>query len=222
LLGSINDAIGIGGVTENIFKVVAKDLGNNSNHFQKNNKQGESLTGLHPKAILPEHPPTLSIQHAYKLTAPVNNQIISLKRNKAQNLAPPAILSATNLPPLARVLYLCRCISLLPALLTLFYVFSGTKGSGGLPYERYHQGKLIYNRTPALTDQPAAYDNHACPDSPGTINAVRKEFRAAHESEKLSAPPLPSRPQNVQVYLIKSWLSSGLPDTFTLRIPFFR
>jgi hypothetical protein len=51
LLGSINDAIGIGGVTENIFKVVAKDLGNNSNHFQKNNKQGESLTGLHPKAI---------------------------------------------------------------------------------------------------------------------------------------------------------------------------
>ena len=47
--------------------------------------------------------------------------------------------------------------------------------SGGLPYERYRkQGQLTYERKPALTYQ--AFNNHACPDSPGSLHARVSEY----------------------------------------------
>ena len=46
----------------------------------------------------------------------------------------------------------------------------GRGAAGGLPYERYQQAKLTYERKPAIAYQPA-FNNHACPDSPGSVHA---------------------------------------------------
>jgi len=54
-------------------------------------------------------------------------------------------------------------------------------GGGGLPYQRYQQTELAYQPSAHLTNehrplplpQETAFNNHACPDSPGAVNHAR-------------------------------------------------